>query len=101
LFKWPHWCRWGVLCLGYVWCVYHLIGGDLGLRKRREWIVERQHLTTRVRHLEKKHARLKHHIALMDVALDKDVLEQQVRRVLGYVAPADIVVLEPSTQEGR
>ena len=74
----------------FVWAA---VNGDRGLKAKRAYKVEITNLTTELDGLKAEHAALEaRNIQLRAGALDKDLLEEEARSVLGRVYKNDLVV---------
>jgi len=85
-------------CFGFliiVYFVYHTLHGDRGffsyVQLKSELATAEQKLDV----VQKKRETLEHRVALMHPdRLDADMLEEQIRRNLGYANPQDIIIFK-------
>ena len=71
--------------------LYHGIHGELGFYAWRALCVQDQHVAHELRELRQTRADLRRRVNLLKGDIDPDLLEEQVRHVLGYVGPKDRV----------
>ncbi|MDF1733455.1 MAG: septum formation initiator family protein [Minwuia sp.] len=83
----------GALCVGYFG--FHATWGDRGLLATESLQARTVERTAHLAMLEQQQAVLQRRVRLMSgPAVDADILDEQVRRVLGWTLPEDIVILE-------
>lgn len=80
----------GVTMSYFVWAA---VNGDRGLKAKRAYQTEISGLTSELDALKAEHAALEaRNLQLRTAALDKDLLEEQARAVIGRVHKNDLVV---------
>ena len=77
--------------LGYF--SYHLIQGNHGLRAYWRLKDELVQSELRLAELTRNRDNLKHHVALMKDTICPDLLDEQVRKTLGYSDPQEVVII--------
>ena len=83
----------GALCVGYFG--FHATWGDRGLLATESLEARTAMRATHLAELAQEQAILQRRVLLMSgPAVDADILDEQVRRVLGWTLPDDIVILE-------
>lgn len=70
--------------------------GDRGLKAKEDIDRQTAALTGELDRLKHEHAQWQHRIALLKSAdIDPDMLDEQARRLLGYVDPHDLTLMLP------
>ncbi len=83
------------LMLGYLG--FHFVEGDLGLRSWQRLERERRAVSDHLVAAQQEVQTLERRVGLLKGHIDRDLLEEQVFRHLGYVRPGDLVFFdEPS-----
>jgi len=83
----------GALCVGYFG--FHATWGDRGLLATESLEARTATRAIHLAELAQEQATLQRRVLLMSgPAVDADILDEQVRRVLGWTLPEDIVILE-------
>jgi len=86
-------------CL-FAYLAYHLVQGEYGLLAWKQLQVNLQHLQTQVAELHQQRADLENQVVLMrSDGLDPDMLDEQARRVLGYVDSKDVLILSGESDD--
>ena len=82
----------GALCVGYFG--FHATWGDRGLLATESLAARTAERTDHLAMLEQEQTTLQRRVLLMSgPAVDADILDEQVRRVLGWTLPDDIVIV--------
>ena len=80
-------------CL-FAYLGYHLVQGEYGLLAWKQLESDLAHLEVQAAELHEQRADLENQVVLMrSDGLDPDMLDEQARRVLGYVDPKDVLIL--------
>jgi cell division protein FtsB len=80
--------------------VWHAVNGERGLKTDDEYEHKITALRGELEGLKSKHALWKHRIALLSGrAIDRDLLDEEARALLGRVNRNDLVVFLPRTQK--
>jgi len=78
--------------------VWSAVNGGRGLRAKEEYRAEMNRLDTRLAALQKERAHLTRRVTMMSSnSLDRDLLEEEARIVLGRVRKSELVVFLPAT----
>ncbi len=78
---------------------YHLIQGNHGLRSYWRLGDDLQHSSAKYTALKEQHDDLQQRVALLRPnTICPDLLDEQVRKNLGYVHPNEIVILNPNDE---
>ncbi len=84
----------GIALTGYF--AYHLVEGDRGLNAWMRLNQQLQAATDTLATVEAERARLAYRVSQMQPDhVDPDLLDEQVRQVLDFVAPDEIVIMNP------
>jgi|SRR5262245_12456712 cell division protein FtsB len=79
--------------------VWHAVNGERGLRTKDEYERKIAALTGELKELKAEHSLWNHRIAqLSGRVIDRDLLAEQARAILGRIHRNDLVVLLPRTQ---
>ncbi len=79
--------------------VWHAVNGERGLKTKDEYERKIAALSGELNHLKAEHALWNHRIALLSGrVIDRDLLDEEARAVLGRVHRNDVIVLLPPTQ---
>jgi cell division protein FtsB len=79
---------------------WHAVNGERGLRTKEEYEHRIATLRTQLKGLDAELAQWKNRIELMKgAAVDRDLLDEEARAVLGRVDPKEIVVFLPSASK--
>ena len=90
-------CVSGAIGAYFVW---HAVNGERGLKTDDEYEHKITALRGELEGLKSKHALWKHRIALLSGrAIDRDLLDEEARALLGRVNRNDLVVFLPRTQK--
>lgn len=73
----------------FFYLFYHGVHGELGFYAWRILRLQEQRVGQELRDLQKTRADLRRRVSLLKGDIDPDLLEEQVRTVLGYVGPKD------------
>ena len=88
---------WGGIILYFT---YYAIYGDRGLMAMRQLQVEKEQAQARLDEVRKERVRLENRTALLrSDHLDPDLLDEQVRKMLNYSNPDDVVIMLPKHEE--
>jgi cell division protein FtsB len=88
---------WGGIILYFT---YYAIYGDRGLMAMRQLQVEKEQAQARLDEVRNERVRLENRTALLHSDhLDPDLLDEQVRKMLNYSNPDDIVIMLPKHEE--
>jgi cell division protein FtsB len=88
---------WGGIILYFT---YYAIYGDRGLMAMRQLQVEKEQAQARLDEVRNERVRLENRTALLrSDHLDPDLLDEQVRKMLNYSNPDDIVIMLPKHEE--
>ncbi|MGQ0446032.1 MAG: FtsB family cell division protein [Beijerinckiaceae bacterium] len=80
--------------------IWHAVNGERGLKTNGEYEHKIAELRGELESLKSDHALWKHRIALLSgSAIDRDLLDEEARSLLGRVSPNDLVVFLPRTQK--
>jgi cell division protein FtsB len=89
-------CLSGTIGTYFVW---HAVNGERGLKTKDEYERKIAALTSELDGLKAEHARWNHRIALLSGrVIDRDLLDEEARAVLGRVRRDELVVLYPRAQ---
>ena len=81
----------------FAYFLFHAFQGDRGLLAWIQFNQQIRHTEEILAPVKAEHAALAAKIALMrSDNLDPDLLDEQARRILGFAAPTDLVILYPS-----
>ena len=89
--------RFGVVLvwlLALLYVVYYLLKGDLGLEALARLTQRSTLLQQQRKRLEVRHEDLARKTRLLKTPIDQDMLEEQVKLVLGYVGPDEKAVID-------
>jgi len=90
IFK-THAVKWLALLL-VVYFLYHIFSGNNGLITARNLEKKQQHVGSELALLSKERQKLEHKVThFYDTNLDKDLLDEQARRVLGYIGSEQLI----------
>jgi cell division protein FtsB len=79
--------------------VWHAVNGDRGLKTQDEYHAKMDRLTGELSDLRAERASWERRIAMIRAeALDKDLLEEQARVMLGRVHKNELVIMLPNTR---
>jgi cell division protein FtsB len=79
--------------------VWHAVNGERGLKTKDEYERKVAILTGELDNLKAEHALWNHRIALFSGrVIDRDLLDEEARAVLGRVHRNDLIILLPRTQ---
>jgi len=88
----------GIALTGYF--AYHFVEGDRGLNAWERLSRQLQAAKGTLAGVEAERARLAHRVSQMQPDhIDPDLLDQQVRRVLDFAAPDEIVIMTPPPKQ--
>jgi cell division protein FtsB len=82
--------------------VWHAVNGQRGLKTRNEYEAQIASLQGDLDRLAAERARWSRRIALVQGdTMDRDVLDEQARSILGRVSKYDVVILNPDKKPAR
>ncbi len=82
------------VCLAYFG--FHAMHGSFGIYSAEQLELRKANLTATLADLTGKREALERQVALLqDNRLERDMLEEQARRMLNYSNPADLTILNP------
>lgn len=80
--------------------VWHAVNGERGLKTKDEYQLKIAELQTQLQNLQQDRARWRRRIDLINGAIiDKDLLDEETRTLLGRVEKNDLIVFLPKTAE--
>lgn len=78
---------------GIAFCIYHTLSGQFGLLALPVYQAHKAEMVTKADELARDIKQVENRLALMNRgALDPDIVEELIRRELGYVLPGEILI---------
>lgn len=76
--------------------LYHAVQGENGLLALRDFDARAENLTIKAKQLARERQIMADRVALLRPDnLDPDMLDEEARRLLGFIHPDEVVILEP------